>query len=70
MSQKSDVRNVLESGLSITPIDALNKFGAFRLSAIIFELKNDGLDIKTTLVKGVPNRYARYSLIPTKGDLS
>ena len=65
MSQKSEVRKVLESGMSITPIDALNKFGAFRLSAIIFDLKEDGLDIETTLIKGTNNRYASYSLVNT-----
>lgn len=65
MTQKESVLALLESGKSITPIEALNKFGAFRLSAIIFDLKVDGWDIITTMKQGINNRYAEYSLDST-----
>ena len=68
MSQKDDVKSVLVSGQSITPIEALNKFGAFRLSAIIFDLREEGLNIVTNMIQGTNNRYAEYSLITGVSD--
>lgn len=51
----------------ISPIDALEKFGCFRLSGRIFELREAGYDIvtnieETTNKDGETKRYARYSL--------
>lgn len=51
----------------ITPIEALNKFGCFRLSGRIFELREMGYDVVTdietkTNENGETKRYARYSL--------
>ena len=63
-SQRKQVRNWLMKGKSITPIEALQMFGAFRLSAIIFVLKNEyDMPIKTEMVYE-PNgkRYAKYYL--------
>ena len=54
-------KHLLKHG-SITPLDALNLYGSFRLSAIIHTLRHrDGLDIKTDLAKGRSN-HAIYSL--------
>lgn len=54
----------LQEGKSITPLEALTMYGAFRLSAIIFDLKNEeGMDIRTDMVTDDEGRrYARYSL--------
>lgn len=63
-SQRKNVRNWLLKGKSITPIEALQMFGAFRLSAIIFVLKNEyDMPIETEMVYE-PNgkRYAKYYL--------
>lgn len=63
-SQRKNIKNWLLSGKSITPIEALQMFGAFRLSAIIFVLKNEyDMPIKTEMVYE-PNgkRYAKYYL--------
>ena len=63
-SQRKNIKNWLLSGKSITPIEALQMFGAFRLSAIIFVLKNeDNMNIRTDMIYE-PNgrRYARYTL--------
>ena len=60
-SQRKNIKNWLLSGKSITPIEALQNFGAFRLSAIIFVLKNEhDMPIKTEMVYE-PNgkRYAK-----------
>lgn len=63
-SQRKNVKNWLLSGKSITPLQALQMFGAFRLSAIIYCLKyEDDMPIKTEMVYE-PNgkRYAKYYL--------
>ena len=45
MSQIDDVRAHLLTGKPITPIQALAKFGCFRLAAIIFNLKADSVSV-------------------------
>lgn len=47
----------------ITPIEALNKYGCFRLSAVIYNLKKQGYKIKTTMIYNKRKRFAEYSLI-------
>ena len=61
-SQKSLVLYHLKNDNGITPLEALNKFGAFRLSAIIFDLKKDGYDIDTEIIKNGGKHYANYKL--------
>lgn len=58
-SQTNAIKKHLEDGKTITPIEALNLYGCFRLSAIIFKLRESGLDIETLEDK---NRYATYKL--------
>jgi len=67
VTQKSKIRAHLQSGQSITPIDALERYGCFRLAAIIHTLKNDyGMDIKTELIKNkYGTKYGKYTLLPT-----
>lgn len=60
-SQKQQILDYLLEGNEITPMDALNKFGCFRLGARIADLKKDGYDIKTRIAKGDKN-YAIYRL--------
>ena len=50
----------LEHRGSITPIEALNELGCFRLAARIEELRRSGHSIKTTIEKRKGKRYARY----------
>jgi hypothetical protein len=63
MSQTTQIANYLNKGKKLTPIDALNKFGCFRLAARIADLRNDGMNIKTTIIK-LKNKkqVAQYSL--------
>ena len=61
-SQKTKVFNHLNNDNGITPIEALKLFGAFRLSAIIFDLRKDGYDIQTNLIQNGGKRYAYYKL--------
>ena len=50
----------------ITPIDAFKDLGITRLSAVVFDLKEKGVNIITDIEHGKnrygkPTRYARYS---------
>ena len=67
ITQKSKVRAHLQSGQSITPIDALERYGCFRLAAIIHTLKHhSGMNIKTELVKNkYGTKYGKYTMIKT-----
>ena len=70
VTQKSKIRAHLQSGQSITPIDALERYGCFRLAAIIHTLKNDyGMDIKTELIKNkYGTKYGKYTLANLNED--
>lgn len=63
MNQSEKILKALKSGRQITPLDALNEFGCFRLAAVIFKLKKEGYNIKTEIINS-PNgkHYARYSI--------
>jgi hypothetical protein len=62
MNQKTHILEHLESGKKITPIEALNMFGCFRLAAVVFDLKQEGYDIRTTMIKNANKTFAEYSL--------
>lgn len=58
-SQLSVIRAALLKGKTITPIDALNMCGCFRLSARIYDLRhNEGLPIE--VIHDDIRRYAKY----------
>ena len=62
-SQASAILQYLKEGKGITPIDALNLFGCFRLGARIADLKKMGYDIVTERIKVEGGKYvARYHL--------
>ena len=47
---------------SLTPLEALNLYGCFRLSARILELRKKGYDIKTENITKDGKTFAEYSL--------
>lgn len=62
-TQKAQVRNYLLDGHSITQLEALNMFRSLRLSAIIFDLREEGLPIVTEKIQVAPRkRVAKYYL--------
>jgi hypothetical protein len=61
-TQKQKIQDHLSKGKSITPIDALNKFGCFRLAARIADLRNDGINIATKNVTKKGKTFASYSI--------
>lgn len=52
LSQREEVLNHLKEYGSITSMEAFNNYGATRLSAIIFDLRHDGYDIKCNMHTG------------------
>ena len=62
-SQEQKILSWLKQGRRLTPIQALNKFGCFRLSARIKNLRNQGHNISTEIVKNGNTRFARYRLV-------
>jgi hypothetical protein len=68
--KKTGIQNIqayLESGRSITALEALSNFGIFRLASAIEVLRKRGMSIETEM-KEDPNgkTYARYTLAPAE----
>lgn len=62
-SQKQAILDHLKQGHALTPIDSLNLFGCFRLGARIYELKQEGYDVRSELIKLPSGKtVAQYSL--------
>lgn len=76
MNKHQAVREWLKTGASISSMEAIENFGATRLSAIIWDLRHrDGWNIETVECDGRDRfgnsmRFARYYLkeSPTDGD--
>ena len=62
-SQGKQILKYLQEGHSLTPLDALKKFGCFRLGARIWDLKDKGYNIRTDIIKLGKSRVASYTLI-------
>jgi hypothetical protein len=62
LSQESAILAHLKAGKQITPIDALNLYGCFRLGARIHNLKRNGYPIQTTMIEAGEKRFASYKL--------
>ena len=65
-SQNRAILQYLESGGSLSTIDALEKFGSFRLSARINNLRNKGHNIKTEKFKTPSGKTVARYFIPEK----
>lgn len=57
------VLEALQAGESLTALDALQRFGVFRLAAVVHELRRRGLAIEAESVRTTSGkRIARYRL--------
>ena len=66
-TQDGNVLQLLKSGQTITPIEALNKFGCFRLAAVFHRLKRErGWPIDKVMVGDGKKSWAQYSLDQNK----
>ncbi len=61
-TQNQQIEAYLKSGKKITPLTALRNFGSLRLGARIFQLRKQGLDIKTNLITRRGKTFAEYTL--------
>lgn len=71
-SQNKKIASYLKSGRTLTQQDAIEKFGIYRLSARIFDLREHGMDIRTIMHEKeiidaetgdkLITRYAEYKL--------
>lgn len=64
-TQNQRIKEYLENGHKLTPLEALNLFGCFRLASRIYYLKKQGMNIKTEMVTdaNTGKQYASYSLV-------
>lgn len=61
-SQTDLILDHLRNKGPLTPLEALNLYGCFRLGARIWDLEQTGLVINTQIIKDGKKHYARYSL--------
>ena len=62
MSQADAILAHLKAGHSLTPLDALDRFGCFRLAARIDELRAAGYRIDIEMRSAGGKRYGVYRL--------
>jgi hypothetical protein len=62
-SQTNLILSHLKKGKTITPLQSWNLFDCFRLGARIFDLRELGYNIKTTIIKSGKKHFAEYKLI-------
>ena len=68
LSQKERVRLYLLAGYPLTPLEALNKFGTMRLSAIIHTLRHEESMNIIDLNKEGGDNYSNYCLATQVDD--
>ena len=61
-SQNACISIWLKQGNTITPLEAMQKFGCLRLAARIADLRSEGLKIVTSYIDHNGKRYACYKL--------
>ena len=59
-SHEAKIKAHLKSGKSISGLQALRLYGCYRLSAVIFRLRDEGLKISTTIKN--KEHFATYKL--------
>ena len=71
MSTKSQAEKILahlKTGKTISPLEALERFGCFRLGGRIYDLKKQGHVIETKTVTKNGKHYAEYRLTALAGN--
>jgi hypothetical protein len=62
MTQTQQILEHLQLGKTITPIEALNLYGSFRLGARILEIRKQGYNVITNIKSQGKKHFAEYSL--------
>lgn len=66
-SQGERILKHLQAGHALTPLEALERFGCFRLGARIWDLRQSGYPIDDVLVHENGKKFSRY-FINKKAD--
>lgn len=71
LSDKKKVLNHLMAHGDITPMEALSRYGCYRLGARIFDLRKEGYDIETKQIPGVDKfgEPVRVTVYVLRGDV-
>ncbi|PCJ57908.1 MAG: hypothetical protein COA65_08595 [Rhodospirillaceae bacterium] len=74
-SQTTQILWYLKEGNTLNPLQALDMFGCFRLGARIWDIRDMGINVKTTLIttstgKVVAEYQLQKSYIQTKMDFN
>ena len=67
-TQTSDILKHLKEGRRLTQKEAINQYGAYRLSAIIHSLRKQGHDIES-IPLSVPTRYTSNDGSPRMANI-
>jgi len=62
-SQYENILAHLKKKKTITPMEALNLYGCFRLASRINEMRDNGIKILTTLIEDDGKHYAQYEYL-------
>jgi hypothetical protein len=62
MTQIDSIRAHLVKGKPITPLEALERYGCFRLAAVIFKIREEGFTVETEMVHKGQKKWASYTL--------
>lgn len=60
MTQTQAIKSHLLKHNSITPGEALRKYGCMRLAARVWQLKQGGFSVVSTMVRRGEKRFCRY----------
>jgi hypothetical protein len=66
VTQKNEIKFHLKMGFRITAVDALDKFGCFRLAARIKEIKDEGMEVEKVMVKTINGTHVAQYYNPSK----
>ena len=67
-TQTSDILQHLKDGRRLTQKEAINEYGAYRLSSIIYALRKQGYDI-VSIPLDVPTRYQKSDGAPRMANI-
>ena len=67
-TQTSDILQHLKDGRRLTQKEAINEYGAYRLSSIIYSLRKQGHDI-VSIPLDVPTRYKKEDGTPRMANV-
>ena len=57
MTQTNKILEHLLTGEELTPLEALEKFGCFRLAARVYDLRKEGIDIQERIVHSPTGKH-------------